>query len=158
LALPFLELAVVSPHDRGMTSESISRSSSQTDDDRRWRSIFADLGFWSVAGAIVATLSGPLGDWWRVPHTVLLAGGLAFLVGGVGLLFGLNRIRPRSRPLVWSFGLFNVVLAPIVWAAALFGWLPLSAAGKWALASAGDFMLVLGVWQLTTSQLGLHRV
>ncbi|MGH3532393.1 MAG: hypothetical protein ACRDT5_06785 [Mycobacterium sp.] len=130
-----------------MTSELVSDSHSQTDDGRR-RSIFADLAFWSLAGAIVATLSGPLGDWWSVPHAALLAGGLAFLVGGVGLLFGLNRIRPTPRHLVWGFGVFNLIVAPIVWAAALNGWLPLSEPGNWALACAGGAALVLGGWQL----------
>ncbi|EUA29829.1 hypothetical protein I553_4082 [Mycobacterium xenopi 4042] len=36
---------------------------------------------------------------------------MTFLVGGVCLLFGLNRIRPTPRRLVQSFGLFNVVFA-----------------------------------------------
>jgi hypothetical protein len=132
-----------------MTSELVSRSHSQTDDGR-WRSIFADLAFWSVAGGIVATLSWPLGDWWSVPHLALLAGGLAFLVGGVALVLGLNRIRPTPRRLVRGFGVFNLTFAPIVWAAAVYGWLPLSEPGNWALASAGGIALVLGSWQLNT--------
>jgi hypothetical protein len=84
-----------------------------------------------------------------VPHAVLLAGGLSFLVGGIGLLLGLNRIRPTPRGLVAGFGVSNLLLAPIVWVAALFGWLPLSVAGNWALADAGAVALALGVWQLT---------
>jgi hypothetical protein len=91
----------------------------------------------------------PLGDWWSVPHALLLAGGLSFLVGGVGLLLGLNRIRPTPPGLVAGFGVSNLLLAPIMWAAASLGWLPLSAAGNWALADAGAVALVLGVWQLT---------
>ena len=75
-------------------------------------------------------------------------GGLSFLVGGAVLLFGLNRIRPTSRGLVLSFGVSNLLLAPTLWAAAALGWLPLSAAGNWALAGAGDVALVLGIWQL----------
>jgi hypothetical protein len=43
----------------------------------------------------------------------------------------------------------NLLLAPIMWAAALLSWLPLSAAGNWALADGGAVALVLGVWQLT---------
>jgi hypothetical protein len=135
-----------------MTSELVSGSHSQTDDGR-WRSVFADLAFWSLAGAIVAALSGPLGDWWSVPHAALLVGGLVFVVGGAGLLFGLNRFRPTPRHLVWGFGVFNLIFAPIVWATALYGWLPLSEAGNWALVSAGGVALVLGSWQLNT----LHR-
>ncbi|MGH3969295.1 MAG: hypothetical protein ACRDTV_14570 [Mycobacterium sp.] len=132
-----------------MTSELISSMHGQTD-DRRWRPILADLAFWSFAGAIVATLSGRLANWWSAPRAALLAGGLAFLVGGVGLLFGLNRIRPTPRQLVWAFGLFNLIFAPIVWATALDGWLPLSEPGNWALAVAGGIALVLGGWQLNT--------
>jgi hypothetical protein len=132
-----------------MTGTSISNSSRRTD-DLRWRSIRADLGFWSVAGAVVAILSGPLSIWWSVPRAVLLVGGVSFLVGGVGLLFGLNRVRPTSRGLVWAFGLSNLLLAPIVWTAASIGVLPLSVGGQWALATVGVVALVLGVWQLTT--------
>jgi hypothetical protein len=115
----------------------------------RWRSIRADLVFWTLAGAVVAALSGQLADWWNVPRSALLGGGLAFLVVGVVLLFGLNRIRPTTGGLVASFVVTNFLLAPIVWAAAFFGWLRLSAAGNWALADAGVVMLVLGIWQLT---------
>ena len=80
---------------------------------------------------------------------MLLAGGLSFVVLGVVLLIGLNRTRPTPRGLLAGFVVTNFLLAPIVGAAALFGWLPLSAAGNWALADAGAVMLVLGVWQLT---------
>jgi hypothetical protein len=131
-----------------MTSTSISTRSRQLDQPR-WRSIRADLVFWTLAGAAVAALSGRLGDWWNVPRSALLDGGLAFLVIGVVLLFGLNRIRPTTGGLVASFVVTNFLLAPIVWAAAFFGWLRLSAAGNWALADAGVVMLVLGIWQLT---------
>jgi hypothetical protein len=132
-----------------MTSTSISAKPRRTD-VARWRSIIADLGFWTAVGAVAAALSGPLSDWWDVPRAVLLEGGLAFLVIGVVLLFGLNRIRPMPGGLVASFVATNFLLAPIVWAAAIFGWLRLSAAGNWALADAGVIMLVLGIWQLTT--------
>ncbi|EUA29830.1 hypothetical protein I553_4083 [Mycobacterium xenopi 4042] len=40
-----------------MTGELVSQSHRRTDDPH-WRSILADLAFWSVAGAIVATMSG----------------------------------------------------------------------------------------------------
>ena len=103
-------------------------------------------------GAVVAALNRPLGDWWNVPRAVLLDGGLSFLVGGIGLLLVLNLIRPTPRGLVAGFGVSNLLLAPIMWAAALLGWLPLSAAGNWALADAGAVALVLGVWQLTALQ------
>jgi len=131
-----------------MTSTSISAKPRRTD-VARWRSIRADLVFWTLAGAAVAALSGQLGDWWNVPRAVLVEGGLAFLVIGVVLLFGLNRIRPTTGGLVASFVVTNFLLAPIAWAAAFFGWLRLSAAGNWALADAGVVMLVLGIWQLT---------
>jgi len=108
-------------------------------------------------GGVVAAFSGPLADWWSVPHAVLLAGGLSFLIGGVAMLLGLNRIRPTPRGLVAGFGVSNLVLAPILWAAALFGWLPLSAAGNWALADAGVVALGLGVWQLTALRRSPHR-
>lgn len=134
-----------------MTSELVSGRHGQTDHGRR-RSIVADLAFWSLAGAIVATLAGPLGDWWNVPHTALLAGGLVFLVGGVGLLVGLNRIRPVPRHLVWGFGVFNLIFAPTMWATALYGWLPLNEAGNWALVFAGGVAVVLGAWQLNMSR------
>jgi hypothetical protein len=138
----------LSPHSLGMTTTAISTRSRQADYPR-WRSIRADLVFWTVAGAFVAALNRPIGDWWNISHAVLLAGGLSFVVLGVILLPGLNRIRPTPRGLVASFVVTNFLLAPIVWAAAIFGWLRLSAAGNWALADAGVVMLVLGIWQLT---------
>lgn len=131
-----------------MTTTAISARPRQAD-SARWRSIRADLGFWTVAGAVVAALSGPLGDRWNVPRAELLIGGLSFLVLGPALLFGLHRIRPTARGLVLAFGLSNLVLAPTLWAAASLRWLPLSAAGNWALIGAGGVALVLGVWQLT---------
>ncbi len=130
-----------------MTSASISARPRQTDDSR-WRSIRADLGFWTAAGAVVSALSGPLGHSWNVPRAGLLVGGLSFVVGGLALLFVLNRTRPASRGLLLGFGVSNLLLAPTVWAAAALGWLPLSVAGNWALAGAGGVALVLGVWQL----------
>jgi hypothetical protein len=130
------------PDDAGMTSTSISTTS-------RWQSIRADLVFWTVAGGVVAALSRPLADWWHVPRAVLLDGGLAFLVLGPVLLFGLNRVRPTTGPLVAAFVVTNFLLAPVTLAAAFLGWLPLSVAGNWALADAGAVMLVLGIWQLT---------
>jgi hypothetical protein len=140
---------VIPPNDQDMTSTSISNRSRRTD-DLRWRSIRADLVFWSVAGAVVALLSGPLSTWWSVPRAVLFVGGVSFLLGGIGLLFGLNRIRPTSRGLVWAFGLSNLLLAPIVWTAASLSVLPLSVGGQWALATVGVVAVVLGVWQVTT--------
>jgi hypothetical protein len=131
-----------------MTNATISRSSRHAD-DARWRSIRADLVFWTVAGGAVAALSRPLADWWHVPRAVLLVGGLCFLVLGPPLLLGLNRVRPTSGALVSAFVVTNFLLAPITLASAFLGWLPLSVAGNWALADAGVVMLVLGVWQLT---------
>ena len=134
-----------------MTSEQISRGSSKAD-AAAWWSIFADLAFWSVAGAIGAALSERLGKWWGAPHGVLLAVGLALLVGGAGLLFALNRVRPTPRRLVRGFGVSNLVLAPLAWVAALSGWLGLSTAGDWALGWAGGIALMLGLWQLNAAQ------
>jgi hypothetical protein len=139
-----------------MISTSISVEPRPTD-ATRWRCIRADLVFWTIVGAVVAVLDRPLGDWWRVSHSVLLAGGLSFLLGGIGLLFGLNRLRPTPRALVAGFGVSNLVLAPITWAAAWFGWLPLTAAGNWALADAGAVALGLGVWQLTALRRSPHH-
>lgn len=131
-----------------MTTTSISTTSRHVDLPR-WRSIRADLVFWTAAGAVVAALSRPLADWWSAPRAVLLDGGLAFLVGGIGLLFALYRARPTPRRLVAGFVVTNLLLAPITLAAAAFDWLGLSRAGNWALADAAAVMLVLGVWQLT---------
>ena len=132
-----------------MTTAAISTRTHPTD-ATRWRSIRADLVFWTVVGAVVAALDRQLGNWWNVPRVALLIGGLAFLVIGPALLFGLNRIRPTPRGLVLGFGVSNLLLAPTLWATASLGELQLSAAGNWALAGAGDVALVLGIWQLTT--------
>jgi hypothetical protein len=140
-----------STHYRDMTTAAISATPRRTD-VARWRSIGADLSFWTVVGGFVAAFSGPLGNWWNVPRAELFIGGLAFVVAGVVLLFGVNRIRPTSAGLVLGFGVSNLLLAPTMWALALRGWLPLSAAGNWALAGAGDVALVLGIWQLTASR------
>ena len=131
-----------------MTTVTISARTRPTD-ATRWRPVRADLVFWTVVGAVVAAFSGPLGDWWNVSRAGLLIGGLAFLVSVPALLFGLNRIRPTSRGLVLGFGVSNLLLVPTLWALALRGLLPLSTAGNWALAGAGDVALLLGVWQLT---------
>ena len=130
-----------------MANATISRSSARTD-HARWRSIAADLTFWTAVGAVVVTFSGQLATSWIVPRSALLIGGLAFLGAGPALLFGLNRIRPTSGGLVLAFGVSNLLLAPTLFAVALLGWLPLSTAGNWALAGAGDAALVLGIWQL----------
>jgi hypothetical protein len=139
-----------------MTTASISTRTHPTD-ATRWRSICADLVFWTVVGGVVTAFSGPLGDWWNVPRAELLIGGLAFLAAGPALLFGLNRIRPTSRGLVLGFGVSNLLLVPTLWALALRGLLPLSTAGNWALAGAGDVALVLGVWQLTALRRSRRR-
>ncbi|MFZ0225970.1 MAG: hypothetical protein WAL41_03285 [Mycobacterium sp.] len=131
-----------------MTTTSISPRSLHADAARR-RSLRADLAFWTAAGAVVAALGGPLAHWWQVSRTVLLVGGLSFVILGPVLLLGLNRIRRVSSGLVAGFVVSNFLLAPITAAAAWFGWLGLSAAGNWALADAAAVMLVLGVWQLT---------
>lgn len=131
-----------------MTSKAITDSHSQTDHRAR-QSIVADLAFWSLVGAAVAALSGPLGHWWNVPPEVLLVGGLAFLVAGVAALAGLSR-RRLARQLVTGFGVFNLVFAPAVWVTALAGWLPLSGAGNEALTLGGVVALALGAWQLST--------
>jgi hypothetical protein len=134
-----------------MTSTSISAQPHHTD-SARWRSIRADLVFWTAAGAVVAALNGPLAQWWQLSRAVLLIGGLTFAVLGPILLFGLNRSRPVSAVLVTAFAVTNFLLAPVTAAAAWFGWLGLTAAGNWALAGAAAVMLVLGSWQLTALQ------
>jgi hypothetical protein len=131
-----------------MTSTSISAKPHQAD-SARWRSVRADLAFWTAAGAVVAALSGPLAHWWQVSRAVLLVGGASFAVLGPILLLGLNRIQRVSGGLVAAFVVTNLLLAPLTAAAAWFGWLGLTAAGSWALADAAAIMLVLGVWQLT---------
>ena len=103
-------------------------------------------------GAIVAALSEPLGEWWGVPQPMLLAGGVTFVILGTGLLVGLPRIRLIPRGLVWGFGASNLLLAALAWVAAALRWLPLSAAGNWALVFAGCGALVLGIWQLNTTR------
>ena len=144
-----MELAAGRPNNRPMTTQSISTSDVPTA-NQRWRPIRADLAFWSLAGATVAVLCEPLGRWWRVPPTALLTGGTLFVVAGAGLWLGLRRTRPTPRRLLAGFGAANLLLAPALWALALFGWLPVNAAGNWALAGAGDVAAVLGAWQLTT--------
>lgn len=126
-----------------MTSTSISA-------DPRRRSLLADLTFWTAAGAVVAALNGPLAHWWQVPRTVLLVGGVSFVILGPVLLLGLNRTRRVSDGLVAGFVVTNFLLAPITAAAAWSGWLGASTAGNWALADAAAVMLALGVWQLST--------
>jgi hypothetical protein len=101
-------------------------------------------------GAVVAALSGPLSHWWSVSRPALLIGGVAFLVVGIALLVGLNRIRPTFRGLVLGFGVSNLLLAPALWAAASLGWLALSAAGNGAVVAAGGVAFLLGVWQLSS--------
>jgi hypothetical protein len=135
-----------------MTSESISPSyrGYRAAATRRQQSIVADLVFWTAVGAVVAGFSRSLGHWWGLSQSVLLAGGVAFVVIGAASLVGLSRIRLVPRGLVWGFGAFNLVLAPLVWVAAELRWLPLSVQGNWALVFAGVAALVLGIWQLST--------
>jgi hypothetical protein len=128
-----------------MTTTAISRS---TDTSRR-RSLYADLIFWTAAGAVVAALSGPLSNSWGIPRAVLLDVGLVFAIFGPLLVLGVNRMRV-TRGLVAGFVVTNFALAPLSFAAAGLGWLGLSRAGNWALADAGLVMLVLGIWQYTT--------
>jgi hypothetical protein len=134
-----------------MTSTSISASPRQAG-SARWRSIRADLAFWTAAGAVVVAFSGPLAHWWQVSRVVLLGGGLSFAVLGPVLLRGLNRMRPMPGGVVAGFVVTNFLLAPVAAAAAWFGWLGLAAAGNWALADAAAIMLMLGVWQLAALQ------
>ena len=131
-----------------MTSNQISRRSNKAD-DAAWWSIVADLAFWTVAGAMGAALSERLGQWWGIQHEVLLVVGLVFVVLGAGALFALNRVGAMSRLVVWVFGIFNLVLAPLAWAVASSGWLNVSTAGDRALGWAGAIALVLGIWQLS---------
>jgi hypothetical protein len=126
-----------------MTSTAISH---RTHSSRR--SLQGDLVFWSIAGAAVAALSRPLSESWGLPRAVLLDVGIAFAIFGPLMLLGVNRMRP-TRALFAGFVVTNFALAPLAWAAAAFGWLPLSSAGNMALADAGVVMLVLGVWQFT---------
>ena len=125
-----------------MTATAISR---RTDASRK-PSLYADLIFWTAAGAAVAALSRPLSDSWGVPRTVLLDVGLVFAIFGPLLVLGVNRMRV-TRGLVGGFVLTNFVLAPLSLAAADLDWLTLTRAGNWALAGAGLVMLVLGSWQ-----------
>ena len=127
-----------------MTTTAISRP---TDTSRR-RSLYADLIFWTTAGAVVAALSGPLSNSWGVPRAVLLDVGLVFAIFGPLLVLGVNRMRV-TRGLVAGFVVTNFVLAPLSLVAAGLDWLGLSRAGNWALADAGLVMLVLGIWQYT---------
>ena len=127
-----------------MTTTAISRS---TDTSRR-RSLYADLIFWTAAGAVVAALSGPLSNSWGIPRAVLLDVGLMFAIFGPLLVLGVNRMRV-TRELVAGFVVTNFALAPLSFAAAGLDWLGLSRAGNWALADAGLVMLVLGIWQYT---------
>lgn len=126
----------------GMTTTTIS----PTTDSSRRRPIRADLVFWTVAGALVAALSGRLSHSWAVPRAVLLDVGLAFAVVGPILLLGLNRMR-LSSGLVAAFVVTNFALAPLALSAAGLDWLGLTRAGNWALADAGLVMLALGIWQ-----------
>ena len=96
-----------------------------------------------------AALSERLGQWWGIQHEVLLVVGLVFVVLGAGALFALNRVGAMSRLVVWVFGIFNLVLAPLAWAVASSGWLNVSTAGDRALGWAGAIALVLGIWQLS---------
>lgn len=112
------------------------------------RSLQSDLVFWSIAGAVAATLSRPLSASWGLPRAALLDVGIAFAILGPVMLLGVNRMRP-TRALFAGFVVTNFALAPLAWAAAAFGWLSLSSAGNIALADAGVVMLVLGVWQFT---------
>jgi hypothetical protein len=132
-----------------MISQTVSTSTIPATNER-WRPIVTDLGFWSVAGATVAVFSTPLGQWWKVPPTALLAGGTTFVVVGAALWLGLRRIRPTPRRLLLGFGATNVLLAPALWAVALSHSLPVSTAGNWALGTAGDAAALLGAWQLWT--------
>src|SRR5579875_140378 len=134
-----------------MTTESMSTSNGAAVDGR-WPPILADLVFWSFAGTSVAVLCEPLGRWWGVPSTALLAAGSLFVVAGGGLWLRLRRLRPTPRRLLRGFGAANLLLAPALWAVAFWHLLPVSSAGNWALASAGDVALLLGAWQLIASR------
>ena len=130
------------PDHLGMTTTAISRPTASS----RKRSLYADLIFWTAAGAVVAALSRPLSDSWGVPRAVLLDVGLVFAIFGPLLVLGVNRMRV-TRGLVAGFVVTNFVLAPLSFAAAGLDWLGLSRAGNWALVDAGLVMLVLGTWQ-----------
>jgi hypothetical protein len=127
-----------------MTTTAIPRSTATS----RRRSLYADLSFWTAAGAVVAALSGPLSHSWGVPRAVLLDVGLVFAILGPLLLLGVNRMRV-TRGLVAGFVVTNFALAPLSLAAAGLDWLGLTRAGNWALTDAGLVMLVLGIWQYT---------
>ncbi len=66
------------------------------------------------------------------------------------MLFALKQVGMTSRRLVWGFGVFNLVFAPLAWAAALSGWLGLSRAGDWALGWAGRNRV--GAWHLAAER------
>jgi hypothetical protein len=113
-----------------------------------WNGIVADLGFWTAAGVLAALFSVPLGGVSGVRPLWLAGGATGLAALGIVLLVGLSRLRPVPRRLVWGFAITNLASAPVVWLAALLGWLPLTAVGNWALAACADAMLLLSLYQL----------
>ena len=130
-----------------MTSDALPQSFSHAD-DRLWRAIVADLAFWTIAGALAAAVSAPIGDLIDVRPLWFAMGAAGLAAVSVASLLGLNRMRPVSRQLVWGFAIGNLVLAPMVWLTALLGWLPLSSFANWGLAACADAMFLLGLYQL----------
>lgn len=112
-----------------------------------WRPIAADLTFWGVTGAIVAAAAGPLGDLFGIAPKWLVIVGVVFVAAAIPALYLLNRSRAAQLPMLWSLAIFNAVLAPFAWIAALLGWFPLTTAGNWGLAAIGDVALVLAIYQ-----------
>jgi hypothetical protein len=130
-----------------MTSDALSRTLPQAS-DRLWPAIFADLAFWTATGGLAALLSVPIGRLIDVRPLWLAVGAAGLAAVSAGLVFLLDRLRPASRRIVWGFALGNLAAAPVLWLAALFGWLPLSSAANWALAACAYAMFVLCLYQL----------
>jgi hypothetical protein len=130
-----------------MSGQVMMNRTTASHDALLWRSAWIDLGFWTVVGAVAATASEGLGALLGIPTQWLVTGGIGTLVLCIVLLWLIQRSRPLSSKLIWVFFISNAVGAPLAWIMALTGALPLTSAGNWALAIAGDVMLVLGIYQ-----------
>lgn len=112
------------------------------------RAVVVDLAFWSLVGVAAAALAVPAADLIAVQTVWLVVAAVSLALVSGSALYGLGRLRPMPRTVVGTFAVFNLVGAPLVWVAALLGWVPLNSAGDWALFLAGDTMLLLGLYQV----------